>query len=559
ALGGVYGRGFFLFEDSSISYTIPVQAPGSKPNDRDWTVSLFLDSRPVAGEQAGDLRRLVTFEGGGFVNLLDHASLEVCPVTQLGSSCTTLLLPRGILGTYTHLAFRMDRATPGTSETDDLFIFQDGFLFAKIPIPAGFEIFDAAQEAELTIGAAAGEDGVRGWLDELRVFEGSLNYEVMCNHAAGTLLAVPPSYVCLPSQDGECVSGTELDTILTPFPTYTLYSSSPGVVDGRQAVHEALYGPQAQVNADSDQYLCHVSYAIPQTAPAPDEPPGINVYDSGDPNALSIREQLLFPEGELAFGHIRPDSTLNGFCLSCHHDNGKGGLTVTKALSLPDDCSSPYDGCLLEVDPRRQPSQAPQLLLGHIPADYFGTGKPSTSLDDAGADGHRIDEWVHDPPLYHWSFDEGAGGTVANKALGNLPEPSTNGTLSMGPAFASDANWRSHFLEFDAGLDGPNDDIDRVEIDHAFELEGSAVSVSAWFRLGGVQGVSDPAARQCLTNCTLIAKAKNGEDWYLRIRNLGTEASPFWSLGFGLQIDNLPVAVWANLPGFDDAPWHHVA
>ncbi len=85
----------------------------------------------------------------------------------------------------------------------------------------------------------------------------------------------------------------------------------------------------------------------------------------------------------------RPDSSDNDFCLSCHHEEGQGGLSID-ALEL--DAAT-----VAEHDLRRQPTQPPRRVFGNIPADWIppgaGPGGPSEALV-APPEGLLIDPWV---------------------------------------------------------------------------------------------------------------------------------------------------------------------
>ena len=59
----------------------------------------------------------------------------------------------------------------------------------------------------------------------------------------------------------------------------------------------------------------------------------------------------------------RPDSLNNQFCLSCHHENGKGGLDLP-ALQRNVDVLAKYDH-------RRQPMQPPAKVGGYLPINWL--------------------------------------------------------------------------------------------------------------------------------------------------------------------------------------------
>src|SRR5690606_10160938 len=95
------------------------------------------------------------------------------------------------------------------------------------------------------------------------------------------------------------------------------------------------------------------------------------------------------PEGPLRAGAPRPDSSSNAFCLSCHTDQGRGGLTIAALVGDPN--------VLAEHDHRRQPSQPPRRVFGNVPAGWIppghGPGSPAQALQ-APAEGVLIDPGV---------------------------------------------------------------------------------------------------------------------------------------------------------------------
>ncbi|MEM8997521.1 MAG: LamG domain-containing protein, partial [Acidobacteriota bacterium] len=539
ALGGIKGRGFFLYDGSRIEYPIPAAQPQAL-DGRDWVVSLFLDAR-LAGLPV-TFRRLLSFPGGASVNLQGYARLQVC---SSASACTLVDLPRWIANSWTHLALHIQPDGGGPGQ-DKLRFFQDGFLFAEIDLPDGFGLEEAKPPVgPLTIGPrTASSPGVQGWIDEFRVVEGEPNFEVLCNHARGTMRAVPPTYAC--SGGTDCQPQSVLDQQLTPFTQYAADTSKPHRVDGQLAVHRAIHGDQANLTADSDRYLCHVDYTNRL---------GVSVHDAGDPNARPKRDALLFREGPLVSGVLRPDSSTNSFCLSCHHPDEAPGLTLA-ALSL-DPMTT------MDDDTRRQPLQAPPSLRGVIPADAFGVDKPDQAIQVSGPT--EIDRWIHDGPVCHWTFDEGAGTTVANSAVGDPGGASTDGSLD-GATFATDPARRTPFLAFDAGLDGSG--VDAVNIPNDQLVEGDALSLSVQFRLGGL-GLPDSPKAVCrdepgsFNPCTLIAKAKDGEDWLIRLLNVATTATPAsdpadWRVTFSVRSQTGFTSVQHTVGDLDLSAWHHV-
>ena len=518
ARGGIKGRGFHLDPESRIAYTIPIQDGAPDPKTREWLVSLFFDWRV---DPAGSARRLVTFPGGAHAELLGHTFLKICPAGSM--SCPAVRLPRTLhAGGWTHLALHLvpDPQQPGTGTVRS---FQDGFLFAERPLPAGMTI----EPGTLTVGAAPAGGlglGVGGWIDELKVIEGPFTYEELCNHARGTLRAVPAHYTSL--------AGNRLATMLQRFEAAASY---PDAVSGQDAIHQALYG--TPLDTASDRYVCDVDYARHE---------GVSAILSDDPAARSIRHRLLTPEGALVWDQPRPDTSGNAFCAGCHSADGPFGLGLD-ALTLAQPPVPAY------LDPRRQPSQPPAAFLGRVPPGYLA-GSPSVATEQP-----LLDPWFDNGPLYHWSMDEGTGTTVGNLALGDVTAPdAARGTLE-GATFGPGRD-RAHALVFDGGADGSAADL--VRIGSAFDIDGSAISLAAWFRLG-VDGLSAAPASRC-TNfnpaapCTLIAKSddvSNGEvDWSLRIFYFDDTT---WRMQLKTKIDSVPQQFSVDLPNVLPDTWYH--
>jgi len=98
-----------------------------------------------------------------------------------------------------------------------------------------------------------------------------------------------------------------------------------------------------------------------------------------------MRMAIHFPEGPVRYGAPRPDSSGNGFCLSCHTAEGKGAMGLGALEYRPD--------VRAEDDPRRQPMQPPRRVFGNIPAGWLEGGPaeaivaPPEGLDVLG--GHN--------------------------------------------------------------------------------------------------------------------------------------------------------------------------
>lgn len=194
---------------------------------------------------------------------------------------------------------------------------------------------------DLVVGrAGAAWTGFRGWIDQLLLLAHPVDAEVACNHAGGTLVRVADA----------------------PGPTWA----------------HAEIAAAANLPADA-RFACHRDPTRDLGAHLGNLPPG----------AESVRNALHFPEGPLRHGQPRPDSSTNPFCLSCHVEEGKGGLTVDALRPRPDVAA--------EDDPRRQPMQPPPRVYGQIPAGWIapgpGEGGPAEALV-APPEGVLIDRWL---------------------------------------------------------------------------------------------------------------------------------------------------------------------
>jgi hypothetical protein len=195
-------------------------------------------------------------------------------------------------------------------------------------------------EGDFVVGRAGLEAwGFRGWIDDLTVLAHDVGPEVGCNHAGGTLID---------GADGP--------------------ADAPGWA--RDEIRERI--------GTSGALACFADSSADWGAHLGNLPAG----------AVGLRERLLFPEGPLSAGEPRPESRENSFCTTCHHSDGRGGLTLD-ALDRRDVAA--------ENDRRRQPLQPPRRVFGNIPAGWIppdpGPGSPTEALV-APPEGLLIDRWV---------------------------------------------------------------------------------------------------------------------------------------------------------------------
>jgi hypothetical protein len=202
-------------------------------------------------------------------------------------------------------------------------------------------------EGDFVVGQA-GEVawGFRGWIDDLVVLAHDVDPEVACNHAGGTLART----------DGGAWGG-----IAAQYPDWA---------------HAEV---AAAAGLSGGSFACYADYSADYAAHLANLPDGL----------VGVRDAILFPEGPLRSGVPRPDSSDNAFCLSCHHVDGRGGLTL-EALERHPNVNA-------EDDPRRQPLQPPRRVFGNIPAGWIpsgdGAGSPAEALQ-APPEGLLIDRWV---------------------------------------------------------------------------------------------------------------------------------------------------------------------
>lgn len=522
ALGGIEGRGFYLAPSTGIDYVIPQQ---NNLESQEWLVSVFFDLEVVSSQ----VRRLFTFPNGDYIDLHGVWYTKVC---DSGTGCTSVRLPKAMqTGKWTHLAYHVNPVTGKVR------VYQDGFLFAEVARPL------AVGPGTFKVGSpnAGATKGAGGWIDDVKVVAGPFSPEEICNHARGTVVAVPHNYyppsTSSPLRDLLAAFMAALDdnTLYPDSPPYLFY------VSGRESIHKALHGQSAVVWPLSDHYVCNVDYS---------QPSGISVDDPGDPEARSVRRRLLFPEGPIVWNQPRPPSLANQFCLSCHEATGKGGLSL--AALAPEPETAAFD------DERRQPSQPPRQLFGLVPAHYVGVDEPATATFDP-----IIDPWINDGPLYLWKLDEGAGAKVRNWVIGDVtqdPPPPDDGTIS-GAAFKPGAHpsvSRGHALELD-GID------DRVTIDSNLSIGGNALTLAAWLRHYRPGSSPPTPEEQCRidsvdSSCTLIAKSGTALYWSLATYYHATISPPRWRAKLQLRLeDDTIAAIAVDLNGFTSGAWHHLA
>ena len=330
ALGGVFGRGFWLSGDNAIRY--PISAQERDVDATDWFVSIFVDPRSASDEE----RVLATFPDGSAVLLTGSSRVRL---TLDGMLVHETELPPS--DGWFHLGLTVESGGRVT-------LLHNGLALDRVDVPV--PMF-AMVEGELIVGAPGGDwEGVRGWIDDFKVFAYVPTTEVMCNHAGGTLMQV--------------VANADWASRAALHPQWA----------HDDALAEAGLAGGAQVE-------CWTDYTRDYGAHLRNLPSG----------TTALRDAILFPEGPLRAGAPRPDSSANQFCLSCHTEDGQGGLGVDALELRPD--------LLLEDDPRRQPLQPPRRVFGNIPANWIapgdGPGSPSEAFV-APPEGVVVDHWLLD-------------------------------------------------------------------------------------------------------------------------------------------------------------------
>lgn len=328
ALGGTNGRGFWLSGTNEVRYAVPAQP---RPvGDSAWYIGVQIDPRYAADE----VHTLFQFPDGSELRLRGRASAQY---VHDGAVVHEVQLPT--TEGWMHLGLRL---APGQKQVT---LLADGLPVDRID--SDLPLFQLT-EGDFVVGEA-GEVawGFRGWIDELVVLAHDVNPEVACNHAGGTLVRV---------------------------------EAHPGwqarADDAPRWAHAEI---AAAAGEDVASYACFHDHGDDYTAHLGNIPAGTE----------SVRAAINFPEGPLRAGVPRPDSADNGFCLSCHHDEGLGGLSIDALVRDP--------GVNAEHDRRRQPTQPPRRVFGQIPAGWIpagdGPGSPSEAFA-APPEGVLIDPWV---------------------------------------------------------------------------------------------------------------------------------------------------------------------
>ena len=340
ALGGARGKGLFLRPSARLEYQIPADQPAEFAHT-DWYLGLFVDPR-----MKNDIRyrRLVDLPDGSAIDLKGRQAISF--VDPNGARHNVVLDRALPFATYTHLGFRASAAGARVE------VYRDGVPVIDWHHPLGVASLRLSPGTLRIGGTVADGDpatGFHGWIDDFVVIGNAdaLGPEELCNKALGSTVALSTESRLLPI--------------------------------ARR--HLAAYHAQikARTGSQADNFHCLTEVR------SKDGWLDLNALPS---DVTSVREALLFPEGPLRFNHVRPDSTQNAFCLSCHVDDA----TDQRPASLRLDALT-LRSVLLQNDPRRQPLQPPARVHGKLPAGTWG-GRPLMDLYVDAPAGHPIDEFV---------------------------------------------------------------------------------------------------------------------------------------------------------------------
>ncbi|MCG8459688.1 MAG: hypothetical protein MI919_25690 [Holophagales bacterium] len=352
AAGGIKGRGIFLDgDDDRVVYDIATTGVAA---DEPWYISMWLNAKDLEDEQSQPIQReLLHFPDGTIVQVKGTDRMRI----KKGSFVRVILFPTDFYleeSYWRHLAIQVVPNRTGTwsGERTYIKVFVDGYAFYEEIMEQTYGGAAAPELFQLTDGKIilgwdpirASTDGYRGWIDELEVIHGEIDPESACRHAYGTL------------------SGVDINT------------------DSASLVTKAGRFPQwahADVNdlltpsQEWDKYVCDVHY--PETDALSGDLPGNSSIDKRcidgldrDTDDRCVGRFVIFPEGPLLWNAERPDSTTNGFCLSCH-TTAETRETMDPDLVLAEDL-----GTEAWEDDRRQPVQPPQRIFGMIPSHFVG-------------------------------------------------------------------------------------------------------------------------------------------------------------------------------------------
>ena len=308
ALGGIYGKGFWMNGNSQIRYSLEGLA-----SENNYYFGLFIDPRHSGKGE------IAQFPQGGSLNLIRDEAKGSLELELIGGGVTERITLAAEVSHWTHLGIEFKDLSGGESKA---VIFINGNKQSEISLQEGFKLVNG----DLIIGHynESGEsEAMSAWIDELKLImipdAEPMSSEIKCNHARGS------------------------------------------IVTSASAEADSLQSELVRVElAESDSakgYFCHTDYTG-------DHKINLNNLPSG---MSSVRDSLLFPEGPLKAGEPRPDSSENPFCLSCHFDETEELTDSLKIKALEIDLE-----LFMEEDSRRQPLQSITGLYGYFPQGWMG-------------------------------------------------------------------------------------------------------------------------------------------------------------------------------------------
>ena len=378
AKGGIFGKGLWLEKNAGLRFIVPEQS--NNPNRlwlnwaRDWYVGLFVDPRWNGPGNKAYSRTVISLGSSKRIELAKKSTSQpnvAFDHVRLVDGRTVLSetpLPSGLKffretdthGGWRHLAFQF-------SETSAPRLMIDGMVVAAIKPLSGIPssrvngFFTVNENDQIGIGAKeGGRSGFRGWVDDFKVIAQNVKtIEERCNYARGTMM--------------------KLD-----------YSKAHGYWKWRANQYPGWhhnYIARKLRHPKGSKYVCAMDYGNYSMGLLTTNEAYMSLHNDVY-GGESVREKLLIGDARLEFGKPRPDYTGHSFCLSCHLPESQmpfAELNI-KALQVK-------PGVKMENDPRRQPLQPPADISGIIPANYFGSRKPASTLKTNSAP-HKVDQWI---------------------------------------------------------------------------------------------------------------------------------------------------------------------
>ena len=365
AKGGIHGKGLWLDGGSGVQFKIPSQADTkfSIKNQKDWFLSLFVDSRKSPGTAGSNTQIIVELnDSGRRIELAKWMNRTTTPNNAFdvvllrdgdGKLMSVAKLPslyRNTLRVWRNVGiqFRENHMPDLYIDGQKVATFDKRGSYTNAQVKA---FFRPQPYHVITLGTAdTSSIGFKGWVDDFKLVARAPTWEEKCNYARGTYITAPSSGYWKNKAN------------TTPDGVHNQISSLTGYTKGTKFLCYVRYGAQTSLTAKED-------FAHRKNLPS---------------NTTSVRQRLTHENQLLKFGKKRPDYTSNSFCLSCHTPK----FSFTKSAL---DIRALQPGTVnAEDDARRQPMQPAKMIRGVIPANYFGTGKPSS----VKRGNYKVDQWI---------------------------------------------------------------------------------------------------------------------------------------------------------------------